>query len=347
MPSGPHVTLRDIAKKSGYHFTTVGAALRSDSRIPVATQKRIRKLADKLGYRANPVLSALTAYRSTRERRHMAGLIGYLTTYDIRDLVRANPREKRVVQAATQQAESLSFKLDPIRIDEAGLTPQRVNAMLQARGITAIILAPRLPIPGPIMELDWDKFAVVALGYSITNIRPHRVCYHQFQSMSLNLAELRKRGYQRIGLAMHENLDVRSNGLFLGAYLAEQCRRPVRDHVPPLVLPGMRLTPDKLIAWVRETKPDCVVTADAAAAGWLREAGLRVPADVGVAHLSLEANDATAAGIDEQCERLGAAAIDLMSLLLRANERGLSLHPRYTLVEGRWVDGPTVRTISR
>jgi hypothetical protein len=40
---------------------------------------------------------------------------------------------------------------------------------------------------------------------------------------------------------------------------------------------------------------------------------------------------------------LGEAAIDLTSSLLRANERGLSAHPRYTLVEGRWKDGPTVR----
>jgi hypothetical protein len=49
------------------------------------------------------------------------------------------------------------------------------------------------------------------------------------------------------------------------------------------------------------------------------------------------------AGIDEQLNLLGEAATDGLISLLRNNERGLPSYPRYSLIEGRWVDRPTMR----
>lgn len=338
-----HVTLRDIAAKSGFHFTTVGAALRGDPRIPVATTKRIRRWAEKLGYRANPVLSALSAYRGRTQSRHLAAVIGYLGYYDPKETPTLNPRENRLVQAASRHAEELSFRLEPLRIDTPGFTARRVNALLRARGIHALILAARLPGPGPIMELEWDQFSVVALGYSITNLRCHRACYHQSHSMLLNLSELRARGYRRIGLAISHQVVVRSQTLFLGSYLAEQCQFPAADRVPPLIVSQPEVTAAALLPWIKKYRPDCLITASPEAVGWLREAGLRVPADIGVAHISRESKESPVAGIDEQCELLGEAAVDLTASLLRANERGLPVHPRTSLVEGVWIGGSTVR----
>jgi LacI family transcriptional regulator len=338
-----HVTLRDIAAKSRFHFTTVGAALRGDPRIPADTTKRIRRWADKLGYRANPVLSALSAYRVPSQGRHLAAVIGYLSYSDTRELSLTNPREHRLLRAARRHAEELSFKLEPVRIDAPEFTPARINSVLHARGIRALILAARMPGPGPVMELNWAEFSVVALGYSITNLRCHRACYHQSHSMLLNLAELRARGYRRIGLAISEQAIVRSNTLFLGSYLAEQCQRPKQDHLPPLIVPTLEVTAEALLPWVKKHRPDCVITASPEAVGWLRSAGFRIPADLGVTHLSRESEDSPVAGIDEQCELLGEAAVDLTASLLRANERGLPAHPRTSLVEARWMDGATVR----
>ncbi len=221
--------------------------------------------------------------------------------------------------------------------------------MLQARGITGIILAARLPLPGPIMELNWGKFTVVALGYSITNIRPHRVCYHQFQSMRLNLTELRKRGYRRIGLAIHENLDVRSNGLFLGAFLTEQCHWPAKEQVPSLIEPGLRLDAGKFLAWIRRVKPDCVITAEGAALGWLRAAGLRECRLISDCPRSAwrRAMALSPASMSSAVNCWSEAAIDLTSALLRSerNEEGYRSILRYSLVEARWIDGPTVRSM--
>ena len=53
------------------------------------------------------------------------------------------------------------------------------------------------------------------------------------------------------------------------------------------------------------------------------------------------------AGIDEQMEILGEATAKFTISLLRHNERGLPDFPRYSLVEGQWIDRPTVRAVTQ
>ena len=65
---------------------------------------------------------------------------------------------------------------------------------------------------------------------------------------------------------------------------------------------------------------------------------------MGIALLSRSGETDGIAGIDEQMEQLGESAARFVISLLRHNERGLPRFPRYTLVEGSWIDRPTVRT---
>ena len=74
------VTLRDIAKDAGVHFTTVGLALRNDPRVTPATAARVQASARKLGYAHDAMLSALSLYRHRNSQR-FAGVIAYVVTY--------------------------------------------------------------------------------------------------------------------------------------------------------------------------------------------------------------------------------------------------------------------------
>ena len=76
-----HVTLRDIAKVTGVHFTTVGLALRNDPHVNAATAARVQETARRLGYTPNAMLSALSAYRRGRDRR-IAGVLAYVLNYN-------------------------------------------------------------------------------------------------------------------------------------------------------------------------------------------------------------------------------------------------------------------------
>lgn len=61
MPRPP--TLRDIAAESGVSMATASYALRG-LRVPAATQLKVRRVAERLGYRANPIARALASGRT-------------------------------------------------------------------------------------------------------------------------------------------------------------------------------------------------------------------------------------------------------------------------------------------
>src|SRR5437588_9941386 len=64
---GSMVTIRDVAKESGFSSTTVSIVLNNAPLaryIPVATKKRIERAAKKLGYRPNLFARSLRSKRS-------------------------------------------------------------------------------------------------------------------------------------------------------------------------------------------------------------------------------------------------------------------------------------------
>jgi LacI family transcriptional regulator len=68
--------------------------------------------------------------------------------------------------------------------------------------------------------------------------------------------------------------------------------------------------------------------------------GIRIPEDLGVAPLERYPGYA---GLDQKPEKVGAAAIDLIVGLIQRNETGLPADPKVVMVEGSWVEGPSVR----
>jgi len=339
------VTLRDIAAETGFHFTTVGLALRSSSQLPKETIEKVRAAAERMGYRPSPLLSALSSFRN-HPQKTLTGIIGFLCTYDFRLAARTDVRAYRMFKAAETFAEAKGFKLEPIQIDLTNPNPSHVAAVLKARGIQAVILPPLMPRAGPFMALPWENFSVVGVGYSITNLRPHRVCFSHFQGMLLHLRKLRERGYERIGLTMNSEVNVRTGGNLLGALLAEQRGHDRRSWIEPCLVSSAQSDRRRIIQWIRREKPDCVLLDGMETFELIKAEGFRVPEDFGVALTSRDDETSPIAGIDEQDEHLGEAAVDFVISLLRTDERGLPQYPRYAMVEARWVYRPTVRSIA-
>lgn len=340
-----HVTLRDIAQVAGVHFTTVGLALRNDPRVMPATAAKVQAAARELGYTHDAMLSALSAYRHRNSRR-FAGVIGYLVTYPP-EVLQTNVTEQTVRAAAAARALSLNFQLEAFQINAAGMTPDRLSELLRARGIQGLILSPRLPDPGPMPDLDWAHFSPVALGFSITNLTIHRVCTYHTHNMRLCLGQLRARGYRRLGLVLPREIYERSRGHVLGAYLAEQQLLPRADQVQPLFAPIAEITQAAVGRWLREQRIDGVILSamPVEILGFIRNLKFRIPEQLGVAVISRFGRTEDIAGIDERMALLGEGAVDAVVGMISRNERGLPTHPRYTLIEGCWVDRPTVRPL--
>lgn len=339
-PVKPRPTLRDLAQLTGFHFTTIGLALRGDPRIRPETAREIHAAAQRLGYVKDAMLSALSTYRHDKHG-HFAGVIGFLHTYDFLKEHRTNHRARQSYEAAANRAREMGFKLEPIRVDTPGLTGARLTAMLRARGIRGLILAPLLPAPGPFLDLDWKHFATVAMGYSITAPELHRASFNQAYSMRKLLAELRALGYQRIGLQLHPETNIRTKGNSLGAYLVDQYDLPARDRIPPFF--EEKIVTSEFRAWIKKHRPDCLIVPIPAMLPRLLDMGYRIPEDFGLAIMSRDGEACKIAGIDEQSDLLGLSAVEFVVSLLQINQRGLPEYARYILVEGRWEWRPTVR----
>jgi len=339
-----HVTLRDIAKMTGVHFTTVGLALRNDPHVSAETAAKVQEVARRVGYTQNAMLSALSAYRRGRGQR-FAGVIAQVLAYDPAQY-QGNLAEATLSAAVAGYAKAQGFSVETFVAAEPAMTGAQLSRVLRARGIQGLVLSPRLPTPGPISDLEWNDFSVVAVGYSITNVPAHRVCIHHAYNMRLCLRKLRERGYRRIGLIVQPDFSERSLGVMLGTYLAEQFDLPKANRVEPLYT--QRLTPAAVGRWLKRQRVDCVVLpgANLEVHAWIRELGYRVPEDVGLALISRYGQSDDIAGIDEQNDLLGVAAGKCLVSLLQHNERGLPLYPVYTMVEGRWIDRPTVRSVA-
>lgn len=332
------VTLRLVAAKAGVHFTTAGMALRGDARLKPETAERIVAIAERMGYRPDPMLSALADYRH-RERATFHGIIGYLLPGPPVDVLRTNHGTRLSFEGATERARLMGFKVEAFDIASPRLRPERMRQMLRARNVQGLVLAP-LPQPGTYpLDLGAD-FSRVAIGYSVHETSLHRVCPHQQRGMKLQLRELAARGYRRVGLIISKNGNERTEQNFLGAYLGLQATRPAAQRVTPLIVRDFSAGPVE--RWLRREKPDCVI-AEREVHRLLENLGYTFPRDLGFSLLTGNIGLPAVSCIREPWRALGEAAIDMLLGLIRQGERGPAQTPRYLLVEGAWYPGETIR----
>ena len=95
--------------------------------------------------------------------------------------------------------------------------------------------------------------------------------------------------------------------------------------------------------WLDENKPDAILCLNPVVRDWVEELGLKVPSDIGLANLNLVSDVSDWAGVNEQHEEIGAAAVDILVGALSRNELGLPPEPRRILIPGEWVPGSTLR----
>src|SRR5690606_6255382 len=81
----PHrISMDDVAQAAGVSPATVCRALRNDPRITPETSKRVHAAARELGYRPDPLLSALVNRRLGR-RQSDVGTLAWLMSHPTRD----------------------------------------------------------------------------------------------------------------------------------------------------------------------------------------------------------------------------------------------------------------------
>lgn len=334
--------MRELAAKLGVSTTTVSLALRSDPRIPLATREKVQAVAQEMGYRTNALVNALMSQVRQSSRLTPTGeVVTYLTSFDTSDFWKDVPSMSAQFEGARERAAELGFKMEVMWLGNRARQSQHTARVLASRGIRGSILAP-LPVDHQTLELDWNAHTVIAIGYSFGQAAVNRAVHHNINAALACYENLRKLGYERIGLAIHELDDARVHGLWTCGYLGSQ-RLHGGTALPPMYISDYKDS-NPFFEWLEAHRPDAIIGIwNHTPLHWLAKAGIDVPGQIGFASLDIGDNQVgQIAGILQDNHNVGVAAMDTLAGQLFRNEIGIPRVPKFTMIEGTWMYGKTV-----
>jgi LacI family transcriptional regulator len=340
MPRARPVTLQDIARRAGVSKMAVSLALRGHPHSAAATRDRLRRLAEEMGYRPNPLIVANMAQLRAGRRSTFAGTIAFAGRGVSPERNPHNTQSRRVFIGARRRAEALGYKLEWFELAAPAVDGRRLTAILKARGIFGVVLFAD-GVLAPPWHLDWPEFALAAIGRTEVGCELHRTAGDYYRAVRAICHRCRERGYRRIGLAVSGEHDAAHQSLHRSALLGCQAEWPRREHVPPLVADKWIAAP--FLAWIKRHRPDVVITGADQPWQWLTEAGYRIPDDIGFIRPHVSDHLLGASGFAFEEAELGAAAIDLVVEQLNHNERGVPSMVKRVLLPGRWFEGKSLR----
>lgn len=342
--SGARVTQLEIARAARVHRTTVSLALADNPRIPAKTKARIKRIAEKLGYTPDPMLSALIAYRTQKRPVAFHGTLAWLANTEVGYNWRLMPHFRDYFEGASERARACGFQLEPFDFNTPGMQPKRMAGILRARNITGVLLCPQ-PLDRVKDQFAWQDFSVVTFGYTLAELGVHTVTASHYRAMRRIMAELHRRGYRRIGFSFAQSLIERNDYNVLAGFLVGEGQLGRPPEVPPLF--GASRSANVVGPWLKRYRPDAIVSGNHLILDLLRELKIRVPEDIGAACPFLPNADTTLAGIVEDSKRIGAIAVDQVISMINRGERGIPEHPVRIHVEGGWLPGKSLRPLPK
>ncbi|HSI07606.1 MAG: LacI family DNA-binding transcriptional regulator [Rariglobus sp.] len=339
----PHYrpSLRDIARELGMSHVAVSLALRGSPRVSAARREEVKAMAEKLGYRPDPMLASLVAYRQGKRPTEIRSCLGWINQWDPPEALRSFKEFDRYWQGASEAAEKLGYRLEEFRWPK-GKSGKRLQTILQTRGVRGLLIPPHrngMDLP----DFDWSQFSLIRFGASVENLRVHTVTSDQSHCSRLAYEKARELGYRRIGYASHIQFEKNTKGHFREGYLnAQEELAPHRSHLEVLELgnDASRQAKD-FSTWFKRYKPDAIISTLPNVRELIEGLKLRVPKDVAVATTSLLDGNFDS-GSDQNSQEIGRVAVSTLAGLIIENERGIPAYQRRILVEGRWVQGTSM-----
>lgn len=326
--------MNDVALAAGVSRSTVSLALRNSRSIPPTTRSRIYAAAEKIGYKTNPLVSALMASLHARRTSQKHTVLAYVSTYPPNVPWRQYGMFVEMHEGAQDRAEDLGYRLEEFWLREPGMTARRFSQMLHARGILGLLLAP-LSHNERTIELGFDDFAVVGIDMSVALPPIERVSNDHFQSALLAVQECYALGYRRIGFAVSRQLSERLDHRWLAAFQFACARFPRADRVEPLICEDSHDIIGALPTWWHREKPDVVMSGELDF-----NAAYPLPPEVGIVGLSLEEPSlGRVAGVFQDNRRMGGIALEHLVARLERCEFGTDDRGRIHMLAGQWKAG--------
>ncbi|MCF3651103.1 LacI family DNA-binding transcriptional regulator [Synoicihabitans lomoniglobus] len=337
------VTIKDVAREAGVHFTTVSLALRDHGSIPERTRARIRTIAENLGYQKNAVFSALTQFHVNGSTAAATPRIAFVANRTFNDATSFHPHLRSFYDGARHQAGVLGYELETIIVAQDRHDSRSLERYLRSHNISGILIASFEP-GYDTLSLNWDDYAIVKIDSMHMSPEAVIVANDHRQDIRTTYRQLARRGYRRIGLAVGRADEESTQHRFSAGYLIERGEMmPGDEHnIPPLLFPfnpTREQAVSLLRSWVKHHQLDAVISHHSHIDELLHEAGLRVPRDIACACLCIRDDNTHLTGVRPNNYMIGVKAVSQLATQIRIGERGIPEFSPQTYVRSEWQEG--------
>lgn len=340
-PAPPRrVTLQDIADDLGVCRMTVSLALRNSPRLLESTRLRVAEAAERMGYTTDPEMSRFMSYLRKRRPADYQPTIALLNAkkescFDSRFFYLS-----QMAAGAAARAASTGYKIEEFHLPAQGISMRRLQTILNARSIQGLLVS-SLPRGRGHLNFRWNLVSPASMTTSLWSPHLHTAAPDQFNHMLTTMREVFRFGYRRPGFFSDEDSELRSQHRWPAAFRWYLDKLPA--HCPELLRIEKAPTKASFLNWVAEVRPDVIIVPVAEPCQtWLRQAGYSVPKTIGLASLVWVGECPDVSGVDNNCQQIGAAAVDLVVGQILRNETGLPDCPKLVQVPGKWVPGRTL-----
>lgn len=334
-------TYGEIAKACGVSSSTVSRALNNHRSIPRSTQQRIHDVARKMGWRPNPLASAYMAHLRSTNPPSFKAILGVVVDYPMPRGVEDLPLHiQRLYGGVKQRAGESGYEVRLFSLQEPEMTPARLDCALFNRNIPGFVVA-GMATPGKVLQgLNWSRYAAVAMGFSLAGPQLHRVATNVMHGFKLVIDQVFRLGYQRVGVAVSQDYDERTNhGVLFPMSFIKQHLRPGQS-LDVFAYPQHGEDAIEPVAqWLRDCRPQLAVGTYVAEA--IKRLGWRIPQDIALATFDRSPEYPEHAGLDQRYEAAGRVAADVLISEITHNRRGIPDEPVEHTIRGRWVEGST------
>lgn len=337
----PRTTMKDVALKLGVHTTTVSLALRNSAKLPIETRQKIQALAKKMGYHQDPMLSALTAYRSNlsipKNRPTVAMILDFENQ---KELALASLSYRNFQKGAGRKAEELGYEVQPFFFEghHRSTEGRRIGHMLISRGIRGVIICAFRPRTTS-FQIEWDQFSTVQIESQHLALSLHMISTDQGMMAREAVRRLWQMGYRRIGIAVGREEEIYLDHAFTVGFHGEVALHSELARVPPLLLVNGQSPEDScadLRQWSKRYRVEAVIS------NWTHISTLASTTGA-IDPIIVELGDAPEqslfGGMTPRDTVVGERAMEQLAMLLKTNQTGCFETPNRILVPGVWTDG--------
>lgn len=336
--------MKDVAQKLGVHTTTVSLALRNSPKLPLATREKIQKLAKQMGYHQDPMLSALTAYRTNLVLPKTHPTVAVVFDFHSQaELDAASLSYRNFLEGAARKAEELGYIVNRIFFEGKSRSNEgrRIGHLLISRGIRGVILCAFRPRTVN-FSLDWDQFSVVQIECHHLGLPLHLISTDQGMMVREAVRRLWKQGYRRIGFAVGREEEIYLDHAFTVGFHGETALHPELEPVPPLLLTNgqpLESFGRDLDRWIKQHRIDAVISNWTNISNALNVVGTVLPPDLAIIEMGPSPEKTQFGGMTQRDTVVGERAMEQLAMLLKTNQTGCVETPNRILVPGVWIDG--------